>query len=195
MLDNLFANLTKSFPPITQGDFTVRLAQNAEEIILAQQLRFVVFCEEKGAKPSPEMLATRSDFDDFDEICDHLLVIYHPIDKPVEVVGTYRLLRGEKMPIIGRFYSESEFDVAKLKKSGLRLLELGRSCVREDMRSKVVMQLLWRGIGAYIAEHNIQMMFGCGSFTGVNLQEHAVELSYLYHYHLAPDAISPRAVA
>ena len=36
-------------------------------------------------------------------------------------------------------------------------------------------------------------MFGCASFPGTDPQEHAEPLSYLYHYHLAPPALRPRA--
>jgi putative hemolysin len=51
------------------------------------------------------------------------------------------------------------------------------------------MQLLWRGIAAYIARHDIGLMFGCASFFGTDVAEHALPLAYLYHYHTAPEII------
>src|ERR1700755_1742256 len=60
---------------VVAGDFEVRLAQTAVEIEAAQVLRYRIFYEEMAAHPSPEMAAQRRDFDPFDEVCDHLLVL------------------------------------------------------------------------------------------------------------------------
>lgn len=57
------------------------------------------------------------------------------------------------------------------------------------------MQLLWRGIGAYVNKFNIDLMFGCASFPGIDPAAHRMALSYLYHYHLAPENLRPRALA
>ena len=51
--------------------------QTAAEIDAAQALRYRVFYEEMGARPTPRWRARRRDFDEFDEVCDHLLVIDH----------------------------------------------------------------------------------------------------------------------
>jgi putative hemolysin len=41
----------------------------------AQELRYRVFYEEMGATPSPEMASVRRDFDHFDAVCDHIIVV------------------------------------------------------------------------------------------------------------------------
>jgi putative hemolysin len=56
------------------------------------------------------------------------------------------------------------------------------------------MQLLWRGIAAYIFLHRIDLMFGCASLPGTDPDAIAAELTYLYHNHLAPPAVRPRAL-
>jgi putative hemolysin len=56
------------------------------------------------------------------------------------------------------------------------------------------MQLLWRGIAAYVFLHRIDLMFGCASLPGTNPDAIATELTYLYHHHLAPPALRPRAL-
>ena len=56
------------------------------------------------------------------------------------------------------------------------------------------MQLLWRGIAGYVFTHNIDLMFGCASLPGIKPEALAVPLSYLYHHHLAPAEIRPRAL-
>ena len=172
----------------------VRLANSEAEIAAAQRLRYRVFYDEMGAKPTPEMAAEKRDFDEFDERCDHLLVINNrATDHELGVVGTYRLHRRDK-PAFKGFYSSSEYDIAKIAALPGRVLELGRSCVDADWRTKMTMQLLWRGIAGYVFAHNIDLMFGCASLPGTDPQALALPLSYLYHHHLAPAAIRPRAL-
>ena len=74
------------------------------------------------------------------------------------------------------------------------ILELGRSCVGAKHRSRAVAQLLWRGIADYVLYHNVTLMFGCASLPGVDPEELAVPLSYLYHDHLAPPELRARAL-
>ena len=73
------------------------------------------------------------------------------------------------------------------------MLELGRSCVHKDYRDKATLQLLWRGIGAYLAHYDIKVMFGCASFHGSEIEPIKQQLAYLRHYHLAPESLRPIA--
>ncbi|NBO19454.1 MAG: GNAT family N-acetyltransferase, partial [Proteobacteria bacterium] len=171
------------------GTLEVLVASTPELIEASQQLRYRVFFEEMGAKPTPEITAAKRDMDAYDAVCDHLLVVEYQADGSVKVVGTYRLLRRQAMARIGQFYSESEFDIAPIKAIKGNILEVGRSCVHPDFRNRAVMQLLWRGIGAYVAKFEIALMFGCASFHGTDPQAHAMALSYLHHYHLAPEEL------
>lgn len=181
--------LTKSFEPLFAGDLCVRLAIDESEIKASQELRYRIFCDEMGGKASAEIQTQQRDFDEFDDYCDHLLVVDTGRKGPEAVVGTYRLLRRSAMESLGRFYSESEFDVSAVKLVDGEILELGRSCVDMEYRNRAVMTLLWRGIGAYINMHRITLMFGCASFTGADPKAHALALAYLYHHHLAPQEI------
>ncbi len=56
------------------------------------------------------------------------------------------------------------------------------------------MQLLWRGIAAYIFAHNIDLMFGCASLPGTDVDALAAELTYLHAHHLAPPDIRMKAL-
>ena len=56
------------------------------------------------------------------------------------------------------------------------------------------MQLLWQGIAQYVFAHDIGMMFGCASMSGTDPEALALELSYLHHFHRAPDEFRPRAL-
>jgi L-ornithine Nalpha-acyltransferase len=179
---------------LTAGNLEVFVASSQRDIEASQRLRYQVFVEEMGAKASPENHALKRDIDEFDAVCDHLLVAEHMPNGGYRIVGTYRLLRSESMQKIGRFYSEGEYDISPIKTFDGNILEVGRSCVDPEFRNRSVMQLLWRGIGAYVTKFNVGVMFGCASFHGTNPKEHAKALSYLHHYHQAPEAICPRAL-
>jgi L-ornithine Nalpha-acyltransferase len=176
------------------GNLEVLIASRPEEIEASQRLRYQVYFEEMCAKPTPDITLAKRDMDAFDAVCDHLLVIDHTEEGRAKVVGTYRLLRSEAMKKVGRFYSDGEYDISLIRKYQGEIMEVGRSCVDANYRNRAVMQLLWRGIGAYVNRFHIGMMFGCASFVGTDPREHAIALSYLYHYHLAPDDIRPVAL-
>jgi putative hemolysin len=147
-----------------------------------------------GALPTPDMAAAGRDFDEFDAVCDHLLVIDRMKgDGAKGVVGTYRLQR-RNSPKFSKFYSASEYDIATINAFPGHVLELGRSCVDPAYRTRMTMQCLWRGIAGYVFTHKIDLMFGCASLHGINTQALAVPLSFLYHKHLAPESIRPRAL-
>jgi len=180
---------------VVAGDFEVRLAENAAEIDAAQALRYRVFYEEMTAHPTPEMAAARRDFDAFDEVCDHLLVLDRRRgDGPEGIVGTYRLMRRSAAAKIGRFYSSAEYDIQPLIDYPGEVLEAGRSCIAKDARNTATMQMLWRGMALYSSHYNIQVLFGCPSMPGTDPSQHAQAMSYLYHHHLAPPEIRVRAL-
>jgi putative hemolysin len=187
---------TKARPvDLTIGDLEIRLAENEAEIAACQSLRYRVFYEEMSATPSPEMAATRRDFDSFDPFCDHLIVVDARKGKGAEgIVATYRLMRRSGAEKRGQFYSIDEYDISAIVAHPGEILELGRSCVDSAYRSKAVMQLLWKGISEYVFHFKIEIMFGCASFPGTDPAEHATTLSYLYHRHMAPPQFRPRAV-
>jgi putative hemolysin len=180
---------------VRAGNLEVRLAATAEEVDAAQSLRYRVFYEELGAKPSAEARVSRRDRDRFDKYCDHLLVIDHGRGSGSEaIVATYRLLRRSVAERQGGFYTATEFDITPLLAIQGELLELGRSCVEAAYRTRPTMQLLWRGIGEYCFRHDIKLMFGCASLPGTDTRELAPALTYLHHYHLAPLALRARAL-
>ena len=183
---------------ITSGSLEVRLARDAAEVDDAQALRYRVFYEEMGARADAETAATHRDRDRFDRYCDHLLVIDHAKEngrgEAGQVIGTYRLLRRSIAECHDGFYTATEFDIAPLLATSGELMELGRSCVEAAYRTRPTMQLLWRGIAEYVFAHDIRIMFGCASLPGTDLAELAPALTYLHHFHLAPESLRVRAL-
>lgn len=173
----------------------VYLAQTPEDLEAAQRLRYQVFYEEFAAKPDTAMAASRLDIDDYDEYADHLIVVDHGARaKNRRIVGTYRLLPQEAAQRYGQFYSSDEYDLTPLLNTDIKLLELGRSCVLPEYRTRSVLQLLWQGIADYISDNQIGLLFGCASLHGTDVHSISAPLSYLHHYHAAPDEICPRAL-
>ena len=185
----------RPFPELRGGNLGVRIADTAAEIDAVQALRYRVFYQEMGAKADLATAASLRDCDAFDAVADHLLVVDHAIgDGPEGVVGTYRLIQREAAARLGRFYSADEYDITPIMNFPGRILELGRSCVDGAYRSRAAMQLLWRGIAAYVFHYQIDLMFGCASLHGTDPDALAPDLTYLYHNHLAPPAVRPRAL-
>lgn len=184
------------FSPIVSGHLTVRLAVNEAELAAAQALRYTVFYDEMHARPDAAMRDARRDFDAFDPVCDHLLVIDTTRGQVAggKVVGTYRLLRGAAAHASNGFYTAGEYDISPLDDFSGEVLEVGRSCVDVAYRNRPTLELLWRGIAQYVHYYDIELIFGCASLQGTDPAALALPLSYLYHYHLAPPALRPRAL-
>jgi len=142
-----------------RSDLEIKITTDPKEVREAQRLRFEVFNLEmnKGLQAS---YAYGLDIDEFDPICDHLIVRDL---KSKEVVGTYRLLLRSRAERNVGFYSEHEFNLQNIKKLSGELLELGRSCVRKDFRDKSLIPLMWNAIAQYVEKHQVRYLFGCGS--------------------------------
>lgn len=174
------------------GNLEVRLARTPSELRKAQSLRYKVFYRELDAVADAKTRLLRRDEDRFDRICDHLLVFDHSSltrRKKPRIVGTYRLLRQEIAEMHGGFYTADEYDIAPLlaRHSHLKFLELGRSCVLPDYRNSRTVELLWHGIWSYVLAHDLDVMFGCASFAGIDPDDNAAALSFL-HYNASADA-------
>ena len=184
-------------PPLRleAGRFTVRLAETEEDVAAAQRLRYRVFVEEMGAGASDEDRALRRERDAFDEHFDHLLLVdedARPEDPLDRVVGVYRLLRGKVANSGIGFYGDAEYDLSKIKAYPRETMELGRSCVDEAYRGGAAMHLLWTGLGHYVADYDVEIMFGVASFHGADPEPLAQPLAFLHHNHLAPEDLRVR---
>lgn len=171
-------------------DYEVRLARNKEERRQVRALRYDVFVEEEGATPTPEQQALREEWDDFDRYADYLVVLHAG-----RVVGTYRIINRAAAEKMGGFYTESEFNISKIKRMRGNIAEMSRACVaREYRENALVMRMLWAGLGEYIVRHKIAVLFGVASWVGKNPVASAQAISYLYYNHLAPLNIRPTVI-
>jgi len=173
----------------------LRLAETEDDLRAAQRLRYEVFVAELGGDGPLVDHGARLERDEFDPHYDHLVLIDTRRDAAAHdhVVGVYRLLTDERARDLGRFYTEDEYDLAPLKQSGRKLLELGRSCVHPEYRGGAALYRLWKGLADYVLERDIEILFGVASFHGTDTGALAEPLSYLHHRFLAPPEMRVRA--
>lgn len=177
------------------SQFQVRLAESEADYLAAQRLRYRVFVEELGGDGPLVDHQGRFERDEFDRVNDHLILVDSARDpRNLDyVIGAYRLLRHDRAAAFGRYYCDGEYDLAPLRASGRRALELGRSCVAADHRGGAAMFLLWNALADYVLDHDIEILFGVASFHGTDIEALKVPLAWLHHHHLAPEALRVRA--
>ncbi len=136
----------------------VQWARHLDEVREAQRLRYQVFAEEMGAQLKCNIPG--HDIDLFDDYCEHLLV------REAEsgmVVGTYRVLTPAQARRIGSIYSDTEFDLVRLRHLRANMVELGRSCVHAEHRSGAVILALWGALAEFMGRNQLDTMVGCAS--------------------------------
>jgi putative hemolysin len=155
----------------SSAHYSARIARNAQEIHAAQVLRFEVFNLELN-KGLAQSYSTGKDLDQFDSVCDHLLVEHLPSH---QIVGTYRLQTGINAAKHHGYYCAQEFEFRIFESLRAEMIELGRACVLRQHRNLIVLGLLWKGIADYARKNNnARYLIGCSS---ISSQEPAVGAS------------------
>ena len=162
------------------------IARSSADILAAQKLRYAVFAHEFGANGSGVNHDEQIESDPFDAYADHLVLKDQSRQADDQIVGVYRLMRADHASKAGQFYSSSEFDLSPIINSSLVPLELSRSCIHPDYRGGTALLHLWQGLAGYVAENNVDVIFGVASFRGASADEHAACLALLAQDHLAP---------
>ena len=167
----------------------VAWARDEGEVREAQRLRHLVFAEEMGARLAPPPGTPAGlDVDVFDAYCEHLLVRALDTDgSPGMVIGTYRVLTPDAARRVGGLYSETEFDLTRLRPLRAAMVELGRSCVHPEHRSGGAILALWGALAEFMVRNRLGTMVGCASVSMRDGGHMAASLwEQLRHTHLAP---------
>ena len=164
------------------SNYRLRLAETEPERLSACRLRFRVFNLELGEGLAASY-ASGVDQDEYDAICEHLLVQEKATGR---IVGTYRMQDGMTARRGLGYYSAQEFDFSPYERLRPQMLELGRACIDREHRNSEVLTLLWRGIAQYAQHHGLRYLVGCSS---VSTQDAATGWA-LYH-QLAPFLVEP----
>lgn len=188
-------------PPVRRASlaerFSVGWARHQDDVRDAQRLRYQVFAIEMGAQLTP-LAGTPAghDTDRFDAHCEHLIVRCE--DESLfagEVIGTYRVLTPVAAERLGSWYSDTEFDLTRLRQLNGRMAELGRSCVHPAYRQGGVILALWGALGAFLQANRLDTVIGCASVSMRDGGHTAASLwGRLRMTHLAPveQQVQPR---
>ena len=149
---------TDFLPRRVQSTIEVSWAKHQDEVREAQRLRYSVFATELGAR-LPKTIEGH-DIDLFDDYCEHLLVRDTATG---QVIGTYRVLTPVQAKRAGSTYSDTEFDLTRLRGLRNRMVELGRSCVHVDHRHGGVIMALWGALFEFMDRNRLDTMIGCAS--------------------------------
>jgi len=169
--------------------FITALAEDTDTVLAAQRLRHRVF----NANHSIPVDLGGIDRDGFDAHCEHLVVREAASG---DVVGTYRILTAERARDAGGFYSETEFELSRLRELNARLVEVGRACVDPAYRRGSVITLLLTGLTRYVVARRYDYVLGCASIDVTRgLAEAATLCRRLVADHLGPEAwrVTPHA--
>jgi putative hemolysin len=141
--------------------YEVAHVRTIKQLHAAQALRYAVFNLELN-EGLASAYATGLDADEFDLVCDHLIVTGKQTG---EVVGTYRLQTGPSAARNIGYYSEKAFDFTPYAAMRDEMIELGRACVHRAHRNMTVLSLLWSGIARYARERGGRYLVGCSSLS------------------------------
>ncbi len=169
------------------GRYRVRLAETAEDRVAACRLRFKVFNIELG-EGLESSYQTGLDTDQFDLVCEHLLVEDKLEENPAKrIVGTYRMQSGTTAARNLGYYSEQEFSFGPYEPLRAGILELGRASIDREHRTPEVLTLLWRGIAQYATDMGLRYLIGCSSLTSQDPAEGWQMYRQLEHYRVPPE--------
>ena len=182
-------SVTKTTPRIHAevGRYRLRLAASAEDREAACRLRFNVFNIELG-EGLASSYQTGLDADQFDPVCEHLLVEDKIEDDPSRsIVGTYRMQSGGTAARNLGYYSEQEFSFAPYEALRPGILELGRASIDREHRTPEVLTLLWRGIAQYATDMGLRYLIGCSSLNSMDPAEGWQMYRQLEQYRVSPE--------
>lgn len=170
---------------LEKGRFAARIARSTDDLQAAADLRFRAF-RGIGAKKG-------RDQDRFDSICTHILVEDTANGR---LACCFRLLLLNSGQQIDRTYSAQFYDLKGLAGFQGKLVELGRFCVDPKFaRDPDVLRVAWGSITQFVDAENVELLFGCSSFSGVKTAPYLNAMALLRDRYVAPNQWRPGALA
>ena len=164
------------------GRYTTRFAESDADVKSAQSLRFKTFRGEGDG----------TDADAFDPICKHILV---EESDGGHLVFTFRLLPLANGSEIDKSYSAQFYDLKSLHDIKGMIVEMGRFCIDPAYKDPDILRLAWSAMTTYVDDHDVELLFGCSSFSGTDSEEYTDAFALLKERHLAPIRRLPKIKA
>ena len=146
----------------------------------ARALRHRVFVAERGAAEGSQQGLEGGPADDG---CDHA-VVHDPEDPAAGPIATARFH-------LGSCWTGREFDLSVLHARGIRLAEIGRTCVHPDHRDGIAAMVLFAGVVGALRGMGADAIVGAASFHGRDPTAHMDALRALRAAALAPPEWRP----
>jgi L-ornithine Nalpha-acyltransferase len=170
--------------PLQKGRYTARMAGQGPDLAAARALRRRAFLPPGGGQAD--------DADDFDAVCQHILIEDGPTRT---LVCCFRLMPLPDGSAIARSYSAQFYDLAALARYGRPMIEMGRFCLDPDWHDPDILRLAWAAVTRLVDATGTGMLFGCSSFPGIEEGPYADTFAMLKDRHLAPRRWLPRVKA
>ena len=168
---------------LKKGRYRVRFAETPDDVLAAQRLRTRAF---RGEEPGA------LDADDFDHLCEHVLV---EDQKTGALVCCFRFLPLTGGRDIARSYSAQYYELSALESFEGRMVEMGRFCIDPGVKDPDILRVAWGAMTAYVDEHGVELLFGCSSFHGTDADDYLDAFAMLKARHLAPKRWLPKVKA
>jgi putative hemolysin len=164
------------------GRYSARFAENDADIESAQALRFKTFRDGGNGL----------DTDGFDSICKHILV---EESADGHLVCTFRLLPLANGSEIDKSYSAQFYELSSLHDIEGMIVEMGRFCIDPAYNDPDILRVAWSAMTNYVDENDVELLFGCSSFSGTDSEEYTDAFALLKERHLAPKRRLPKVKA
>jgi putative hemolysin len=168
---------------LKKGRYRARFAETPDDILAAQRLRTRAFRGDADAT---------LDSDDFDALCDHVLV---EDQRSGALVCCFRILPLTGGREIARSYSAQYYELSALEAFEGRMVEMGRFCIDPDVKDPDILRVAWGAMTTYVDDTGVEMLFGCSSFHGTDAEQYLDAFAMLKARHLAPKRWLPKVKA
>ena len=143
-------------PPVVPR-YRAALATDLSEVRACQRLRAEVFRRGWRARLPFRRAAGALDVDEWDELCDHVLV---RDGSTGAVVATCRLLAPARAATLGRGHGDDAFDLTGHAAFRPDLVEAGRACLHPGHGSGAVVAALWSGVAGAVQQGGHRFLGG-----------------------------------
>lgn len=174
---------------LCKGLYRARLTETEDDLRAAQRLRWLAFVGRHGGVSDPDCAI---DTDEFDQTCLHMLI---EDQRSNQLLATFRFMLLQSGAEIERSYSASQYDLAALREFSGQMVEMGRFCIHPQHHDPDILRISWGAMTRFIDDHDVQLLFGCSSFSGTDIQGYADTFALLKERHLGPGRWLPRVKA
>ena len=156
------------------GRYRARFASSQSEVLSAQALRYQCF---------NLLNKVDLDIDDFDTICQHVLIENLETKK---LIGCYRILSFENGKNISTSYSAQFYDLKSIESYPRPMIEVGRFCIHAEVNDPNVVLTAWAALAQIVGQSQTELLFGCSSFEGIDKRKYLDSFALLRDRYIAP---------